>query len=314
MNSEDNSDLLDFIRALPKAELHAHLSGSVRNSTLVELIRNNGVFNDDLAELERAEAMIHKEGTRSLSDCFCIFDIIHKILNTKEAVTRVVYEMIEDCAKDNIRYLEVRTTPRRLSSFAYAEGESSLAPSSLVAPLGTTFTASSSSSSSSLPGAKEVEEKVVEEEEEEEQVDAALSDYIQVVLAAIVAAQADMPSIDVRLIISMNRTSSVDTNRRIVRLAKAWSRVHCSLGFPFIVGLDISGDPTRGSMSPLLQMLDEELLVTTGVALAAAATSAATEEVVTAGVTVAGEAAGSRRERKLKVGNPTLYHSVCVHV
>jgi len=274
----------EFIKALPKAELHAHLSGSVRNSTLLELIRSNGVYEDE-AELERAEAMIHKEGTRSLSDCFRIFDVVHKILNNKDSVSRAVYEMIEDCVLDLVSYLEIRTTPRRLTSFAHAEGELILSSSSIVPPHGTTFIPPSISSSEG------------EGVDGGEEVDAALSNYIEVVVAAIVSAQASFPSIVVRLIISINRTSSVETNRRIVKLAKVWSRVHCPLSFPVVVGLDISGDPTRGNMPPLLKMLDEELLPSTlTTTTAAAAAAVAAEEQVQGNLQQQ-----PRRQRVLKV-------------
>ena len=33
-------DLFSELKKLPKIELHAHLSGSVRNSTIVDLLRN----------------------------------------------------------------------------------------------------------------------------------------------------------------------------------------------------------------------------------------------------------------------------------
>eukprot|EP01118_Nematostelium_gracile_P014679 TRINITY_DN577_c0_g1_i2.p1 TRINITY_DN577_c0_g1~~TRINITY_DN577_c0_g1_i2.p1 ORF type:complete len:266 (+),score=70.53 TRINITY_DN577_c0_g1_i2:219-1016(+) len=40
--------------------------------------------------------------------------MIHQMFNTKEATSRIIREVIEDFASDNVKYLELRTTPRNL--------------------------------------------------------------------------------------------------------------------------------------------------------------------------------------------------------
>ncbi|KAL5726843.1 adenosine deaminase [Ranunculus cassubicifolius] len=94
----------------PKIELHAHLNGSIRDSTLLELAKVLGekgavVFAD-------VEHVIMKND-RSLVECFKLFDLIHLLTTDHETVTRITKEVIEDFAAENIIYVELRTTPKK---------------------------------------------------------------------------------------------------------------------------------------------------------------------------------------------------------
>ena len=51
-------------------------------------------------------------GTRSLPEGFELFAIIHKVTTTHAVITRITQEVLEDCTKDNIIHLELRTTPK----------------------------------------------------------------------------------------------------------------------------------------------------------------------------------------------------------
>ena len=51
-------------------------------------------------------------GDRTLSECFKLFDIIHRITTDHNTITRITSEVIEDFAADNVHYLELRTTPK----------------------------------------------------------------------------------------------------------------------------------------------------------------------------------------------------------
>lgn len=96
--------------ALPKAELHAHLHGCIRMSTLADLA------GDSLTADDRALLSEHADGAlrRSLSECFRVFSIIHKAVRGTAAVSRITREVLTDFAADNCQYVELRTTPRRL--------------------------------------------------------------------------------------------------------------------------------------------------------------------------------------------------------
>lgn len=99
-------------RALPKVELHAHLNGCARLSTIRELAPPG---------VDTSALNISPDDDRSLAACFSIFDAIHKTVTTLASVRRVTAEVLEDFASDGVRYLELRTTPRALAD-ADAEG------------------------------------------------------------------------------------------------------------------------------------------------------------------------------------------------
>lgn len=96
---------LRFCRQLPKVELHAHLNGSIRDSTIRELAEKQGLSPEQLHFLS-------KSGTRSLPEGFKLFAVIHTITTSHAVITRITREVIEDCAADNIVHLELRTTPK----------------------------------------------------------------------------------------------------------------------------------------------------------------------------------------------------------
>jgi len=102
---------LDVIRKLPKAELHCHLDGSVRPRTVLELARGQGVElpTTNLPKLTRL--MQAGKRTRNLGDYLRIFDLTLAVMQQKEALYRTAYELVEDCAAENVRHLEVRYSP-----------------------------------------------------------------------------------------------------------------------------------------------------------------------------------------------------------
>ncbi len=51
-------------------------------------------------------------GERDLDECFKYFSVLHEVLNSREVLRRIAREVFEDFRKDNVVYLELRTTPR----------------------------------------------------------------------------------------------------------------------------------------------------------------------------------------------------------
>jgi len=100
---------LPLCRALPKVELHAHLNGSIRASTLLELAyehsKNGVVCYPDLE-------FIIKKDRRSLPETFQLFHLIRLVTTDYHVITRITQEVIEDFAAENIIYVELRTTPK----------------------------------------------------------------------------------------------------------------------------------------------------------------------------------------------------------
>jgi adenosine deaminase len=100
----------ELLRRLPKAELHNHLDGSLRPGTMLDLARRAKVSlpAQDADTLARHMLV---DDARNLEDYIARFDITVALLQTPEAIERVAYEMCEDAARDNVRYLEIRYAP-----------------------------------------------------------------------------------------------------------------------------------------------------------------------------------------------------------
>lgn len=96
-------EIAAFCKALPKVELHAHLNGSVRPSTLQELASKHGTCVD-------VHEAVHSAQT--ISECFHIFDKIHEVSTNVDTIRRITRECCEDFASDGCVYLELRTTPK----------------------------------------------------------------------------------------------------------------------------------------------------------------------------------------------------------
>ena len=102
---------LSFFQRLPKTDLHVHLDGSLRLETILELAAEQGIElpADNPEALRKA---IHAgENTGSLVKYLEAFAVTLKVLQTREALHRVAYELAEDAARENVRYMEVRYSP-----------------------------------------------------------------------------------------------------------------------------------------------------------------------------------------------------------
>jgi adenosine deaminase len=100
----------DLLVRLPKAELHCHLDGSVRPSTLIELGVELGVpmprdTPEALADYMRVD------DARHLEDYLERFEITLSVMQTEPAIERIAYELAADAAAEGVRYLEVRYAP-----------------------------------------------------------------------------------------------------------------------------------------------------------------------------------------------------------
>jgi adenosine deaminase len=102
---------LEFCRKLNKCELHAHLNGSVRVSTLQEFLLDAQRSDPNREDLKGL--VVRELKSRTLDQCFDFFDIIYKVVRTPAQITRITKEVLEDFTADRVRYAEIRTTPRR---------------------------------------------------------------------------------------------------------------------------------------------------------------------------------------------------------
>uniref|UniRef100_A0A336KYI6 CSON000934 protein n=1 Tax=Culicoides sonorensis TaxID=179676 RepID=A0A336KYI6_CULSO len=98
---------MDFINALPKIELHAHLNGSLSNSTLLKL-RKLKYGDSEATDIEPAFYQILESDNLSLTDCFLKFKYAHNLTDSWDALKLATECMIEDFAREKTVYLEIR--------------------------------------------------------------------------------------------------------------------------------------------------------------------------------------------------------------
>ena len=90
---------------MKKIELHVHLDGSIRPTTISELL--------DISLEEAIKLSTVSNKTNSLKEYLDKFDIPLKIMQTKENLVRVSKELAEDLQKDNVIYAEIRFAPNK---------------------------------------------------------------------------------------------------------------------------------------------------------------------------------------------------------
>lgn len=100
-----------FLRAIPKTDLHVHLDGSLRLSTLIDLAKEHNVGLPSFTESGMRD-LVFKEAYANLDEYLTGFMWTTAVMQTPEALQRVAYELAMDNAQEGVRYLEVRFAPQ----------------------------------------------------------------------------------------------------------------------------------------------------------------------------------------------------------
>ena len=120
MNKENNKLLekneitLEMIKQLPKTDLHVHLDGSLRIPTILELAEKQKI-NLPTTDPDKLKKILipgtPEKGARSLEKYLESFNVTLSVLQTTDALSRTAYELAEDAAAENVRYMEIRYSP-----------------------------------------------------------------------------------------------------------------------------------------------------------------------------------------------------------
>jgi adenosine deaminase len=106
---------LNTYRALPKVELHRHLEGSLRLDTMVDIARQHGItIPADVLRLSTL-VQVQEEDKFTFQNFLSKFNTLRMFYRSPDAIYRITHEAIEDAAKDNVKYMELRFTPVALS-------------------------------------------------------------------------------------------------------------------------------------------------------------------------------------------------------
>lgn len=102
----------EIIRQVPKVLLHDHLDGGLRPQTIIDLakeIKYKKLPTTDAGELGE---WFHRGANKgNLVEYLQGFEHTIAVMQTKEALQRIAYEMMEDMKNDGVYYVETRFAP-----------------------------------------------------------------------------------------------------------------------------------------------------------------------------------------------------------
>lgn len=102
--------LKPFFSNIPKLELHAHINGSVSEHTMGKLLAQK-----QMTPSSESNFSFTKGQTATLDDCFKKFKLIHQITDNVQAVYMITRDIIQEFAAENVKYIELRSTPREVT-------------------------------------------------------------------------------------------------------------------------------------------------------------------------------------------------------
>lgn len=100
----------NIVEKLPKIELHCHLDGSIQPHTLKKLADAQGIdLPNDPKKLKKLLTV--PQNCQSLLEYLTKFDPVLPLLQTESALEIAAFDLIEQVARENVRYIEVRFAP-----------------------------------------------------------------------------------------------------------------------------------------------------------------------------------------------------------
>ncbi|MCF6514724.1 adenosine deaminase [Lactobacillus sp. S2-2] len=100
----------NFIQDFPKVDLHCHLDGSIRPSTLKQIADIQKIeINDSIDEVN--QKMHSPMDAVTLEEYLQPFDYVNQFLQTKEALEIAAFDVMDQAFKDGVKYIEIRFAP-----------------------------------------------------------------------------------------------------------------------------------------------------------------------------------------------------------
>ena len=101
----------DWLRAMPKAELHLHLDGSLRPASALELARERGLEDLPANVAGMRDRLVAPRHCADQAELLEAFDLPVALMQDAEALARVTTELVEDVVGDGTVYVEIRWAP-----------------------------------------------------------------------------------------------------------------------------------------------------------------------------------------------------------
>ena len=101
----------DFLREIPKTDIHVHLDGSLRISTLVELSKQQNLPLPTYDETE-LRMKYFNGGYQNLENYLEGFKYTLPVMQDAASIQRIAYEFAIDNYSEGVRYFEVRFAPQ----------------------------------------------------------------------------------------------------------------------------------------------------------------------------------------------------------
>ncbi|MDO4501094.1 MAG: adenosine deaminase [Erysipelotrichaceae bacterium] len=96
----------------PKVDLHLHLDGSFRIETMYELAKERGIEVPGGTLEAYGEWMEEHSNAKDVNDYLQMFDPPTAVMKDRDSIIRITKELIEDIAKQGLRYAEIRFAPQ----------------------------------------------------------------------------------------------------------------------------------------------------------------------------------------------------------
>ena len=191
--AEPDPGLLEMLQDMPKVELHTHLEGAVRPETILELAPTYGV-KLPADTVEGLKKHVQMRPGETLLDFLKKFDCFRFVFDHPESLRRITYELIEENARENVLYTELRINPVKHPDLLSVDG------------------------------------------------------VLDAVLEGVEQARREL-GVEAALIVSINRSYSMDSAMQVARAAVA--RKHRG-----VVGLDLAGDEVHHPVEKFQAVFD----------------------------------------------------------
>ncbi|MBO7677450.1 MAG: adenosine deaminase [Erysipelotrichaceae bacterium] len=95
----------------PKVELHCHMDGAIPARLFVKYCREDGLVPEGMSDEQWLKNNV-MSSTMSLSECMGLFAILTGILQSKERLEELTYELLKDMYESGTKLVELRFSPQ----------------------------------------------------------------------------------------------------------------------------------------------------------------------------------------------------------